>query len=720
MLRRQQATAIRAMPSPINNVEGYLEALRTFQVDEVSDNLFINFPTPPYLYPESLPLGWVGGSHNLHQLLVLNQRYQDDVKTISKGEVQISDKSFAALFRNIGFPAGANPEDFGTSFFVYDRKSTTKRSPTTNEGIELSYAANIQLPTIQGFEQFFSRDLIRYGGLLPSKVASYQQQLDATWSSIQDDVFSDSWRRGNTLSMYLEYLGVQPKLALTYETANAVAGNPVTGDGGIASPDFFVDNEKANSFAQLINPGDPDDTFVEGGEKLYEWWVCLSKAYGDLIFNNGQVNRPPTDFFQTTPKNDQDIRNCIGINKTTNEPYTFSELIQDLLETQKNNPKANYRGFGKIEDILAATLRFHYQFNYQAFSLNTQNSLPYANAANPFVIGSFEQLNSQDWGDQTTAPVSWKSTFGDTWFDTFSGNEEWVNNLKLDSLTTGEISAPQNQDKKAQDAQKKLYNTLSEDGWFSLNAETYKAVTERTNGDTKYGYETIFYFDANSSPASQAVVFDRDTNSSDTLTATYLDQSSFNINPKTKLKDGTRIKDLGGLVKSDGVLPDSFRSYISLSGGVDRVTGSSYADVIVGTTVDDHGNVTPGSLNAIAGAGADVVAPGRGSGSIQLGLGRDKLVIDEHDTLGRTTLFDFTFGEDELVIHPNLSLAVSVNNNSLLYVFTPGTNQGDDLKTLHLTQASSGADGAGWTDYFNHFADQSLIDALTEQPPGLI
>ena len=68
------------MPSPINNVEGYLEALRTFQVDEVSDNLFINFPTQPYLYPESLPLGWVGGSHNLHQLLVLNQRYQEHLK----------------------------------------------------------------------------------------------------------------------------------------------------------------------------------------------------------------------------------------------------------------------------------------------------------------------------------------------------------------------------------------------------------------------------------------------------------------------------------------------------------------------------------------------------------------------------------------------------------------------------------------------------------------
>ena len=125
-------------------------------------------------------------------------------------------------------------------------------------------------------------------------------------------------------------------------------------------------------------------------------------------------------------------------------------------------------------------------------------------------------------------------------------------------------------------------------------------------------------------------------------------------------------------------------------------------------------------MNAIAGPGDDVVAPGRGSGSIQLGRGNDKLVIDQHDTLGRTTLFDFTFGEDELVIHPELSLAISDNNSSLLYVFTPGTNQGDDLKTLHLSQASSGAGASGWNDYFDQYADEALVRALTQQPPGLI
>ena len=53
-------------------------------------------------------------------------------------------------------------------------------------------------------------------------------------------------------------------------------------------------------------------------------------------------------------------------------------------------------------------------------------------------------------------------------------------------------------------------------------------------------------------------------------------------------------------------------------------------------------------------------------------------------------------------------------------VFTPGTNQGDDLKTLHLSQASSGAGGTGWNDYFDQYADEALVRALTQQPLGLI
>ena len=63
------------MPSPINTVEDYLRALGNFEIKEVSDNLFINFPAKPFLYAETLPLAWIGTNHNLYQLMVLNERY---------------------------------------------------------------------------------------------------------------------------------------------------------------------------------------------------------------------------------------------------------------------------------------------------------------------------------------------------------------------------------------------------------------------------------------------------------------------------------------------------------------------------------------------------------------------------------------------------------------------------------------------------------------------
>ena len=69
------------------------------------------------------------------------------LKTISVGRFKYP-TNFAALLRKIGF-GGETPVDFDESFYVYDRNSTKDKSPTTNEGIELSYAANIQLPTFK-------------------------------------------------------------------------------------------------------------------------------------------------------------------------------------------------------------------------------------------------------------------------------------------------------------------------------------------------------------------------------------------------------------------------------------------------------------------------------------------------------------------------------------------------------------------------------------------
>ena len=171
-------------------------------------------------------------------------------------------------------------------------------------------------------------------------------------------------------------------------------------------------------------------------------------------------------------------------------------------------------------------------------------------------------------------------------------------------------------------------------------------------------------------------------------------------------------------------MPSQFKTYTFLGGGIDRITGSDFADVIVGTTRQKDGTITAGSLTVYAGDGDDVVAPGRGSGIISLGDGSDQLVIDKSDTFSRTTLFDFSFAEDELILHKNLRASIDVNNDQFLYVFREKNHQISEYKTLHLTQSSGAFSNqrlqTGWSEYFDQFARPELQEALIPQPPGLL
>ena len=118
------------------------------------------------------------------------------------------------------------------------------------------------------------------------------------------------------------------------------------------------------------------------------------------------------------------------------------------------------------------------------------------------------------------------------------------------------------------------------------------------------------------------------------------------------------------------------------------------------------------------------MAPGRGSGIIALGDGSDQLVIDNSDIFGRTTLFDFSFAEDELILHKKLKASIDINNDQFLYVFREKNGQIDEVKSLHLTQSSGAVTNQswqlGWSDYFGQFATPELQEALIPQPPGLL
>ena len=687
--------------TPIQTAEEYIQALKDGQAREVSSNLFLNFPDASvgFLYPENYTLGWIGTSDNLFQLLVLNQRYPSKSKP-KEGGFKVSAEAFAGLFRAIGFGAFADPS-FG-SFNVYERNSTPENIPTTSTDTRKPYASNIQFPVFSGFDQTFEKDLFIYGGLTRDRVDEISNDLQDIWSSMRQDIFADSWKQGPTGSMFLQYIGAKPGIKLSAQQAHNLAR--ITPD----NTNTGINRFRLNTADLFVNDilgieGNPNDFFRTDGRKTFAWWRKLAEDYGTLLF----ADQPQSIFFQR---------------RSPTGAQSFSNLIQELSDQYAAAPLSQYKRFGSIESVLQATLRFYVLFNYQATPLNTQNSLPYSDSANPFVPGSLEELNGLEFNSRVNAPYSWREIYGPTWLDTFSGNEAWVDNLKVDSLVGKPIFGAD--DKKSQ----KVYSgdtNVYDNGWISSSEIKYIEVTKDTNGQFKGQFKTIYYQEDDAPKRSRAVRFSVDSNSSDIFSASAVKDDLKNLNSNTRVgRTGQRIGDIRGLVHSDNILPSQFKTYTFLGGGVDRITGSNFADVIVGTTRQKDGTITAGSLTVYAGDGDDVVAPGRGSGIISLGGGSDQLVIDKSDTFGRTTLFDFNFAEDELIFHKKLRASVDVNNDQFLYVFREKNGQISEYKTLHLTQSSGAISNqglqTGWSEYFDQFARPKLQEALIPQPSGLL
>ena len=682
--------------APINTAKDFINALKKYQVREVSSNLFLNFPAGSYLYPDQYTLGWIGTNHNLFQLLVLNQRYKSKSKQKGDG-FQVSAKAFSGLFRAIGF--GAKSDSSFGSFNVYERNSKADAVPTTSTGVKKPYASDMQFPIFSGFEQNFEKDLFLYSGLSKDRVVEISKHLENVWNSMRQDVFANSWTKGPNGTMFLQYLGAKTDTKLSAQQAHNLAA--ITPDNTKTGIGRFKHNS-ADSFVKNVlgkKDSNPDNFYQADGKKTYAWWRKLANDYGTMLF----ADKPQSIFFQGQPPT------------APAGAQSFSNLIQDLSDKYAAEPGSTYKRFGPIESVLQATLRFYILFNYQASPLNTQNSLPYSDSANPFIPGSFKELNNLKFKSTVKAPHSWREIFGPTWMDTFSGNEVWLDNLEVDSLTSKPISGAD--DKKVYTGDKNVYDN----GWLHSSDLTFTKITTSTNGKIKGQFGKIYYLEDDASQSTRAVRFSDNTNSSDIFSAYAVKGDLKDLNQNSKIgRTGQRIGDYAGLVHSEKILPNQFKTYTFLGGGVDRITGSDFADVIVGTTRQANGTVTPGSLTVFAANGNDVVAPGRGSGIISLGEGKDQLVIDLHDTHGRTTLFDFNFEEDSLVLHKKLNTSIDINNDQILYIFNHHDNEFNEIKTLHLTQSSGTTTEHGWTDFFNNHANPAMQDALIPQPVGLV
>ena len=191
-----------------------------------------------------------------------------------------------------------------------------------------------------------------------------------------------------------------------------------------------------------------------------------------------------------------------------------------------------------------------------------------------------------------------------------------------------------------------------------------------------------------------AVLFDPGSTTRDTLTASIRAGKPGNaLTPDTKIGTGaTRLRDLPALANS--YLPKKFATYVSMGGGLDRVTGRALSDVVIGPTLagvpvqQSYG--FSGELIVNAGAGNDVVEPGRGGSLVWLGSGKNLLIVGQGDLFGQATVMDFHAHQDELILDRSFT-ATGWNTNTLTISDSHG-----DQKTLVLTGTSSPV----WKRYF--------------------
>ena len=181
---------------------------------------------------------------------------------------------------------------------------------------------------------------------------------------------------------------------------------------------------------------------------------------------------------------------------------------------------------------------------------------------------------------------------------------------------------------------------------------------------------------------------DPTTTSSDTLDASGVSLlAGTYLTPTTTVDintEPTELRTLHRIVGHPDVLPSEFTTYISLAGGVDRVTGSDFADVIVGPTSDaPHGRLT---VNA--GPGDDVISPGQGWVTVELGTGADKVIFDHGDLFGIANFLDFRISDgDTLVVSDGIDVTWNLKTpDTLILSSAAGT------KTLRLTPIGTSGD----------------------------
>ena len=138
------------------------------------------------------------------------------------------------------------------------------------------------------------------------------------------------------------------------------------------------------------------------------------------------------------------------------------------------------------------------------------------------------------------------------------------------------------------------------------------------------------------------------------------------------------------LPELDSVVNETGRyAFVSRSsGGIDRVYGSEFNDIITGSPA---GTTSGGQMHVEAGGGDDIINTGRGASLIYTGTGNDRIFVESDELFGDSIIMDFLSSKDKIYIPKTLQSQVSYNMNTLSI---SDASNGYDTKVFKLSGES--------------------------------
>ena len=624
----------------ISSIEELRHAILNYEVKEVSSDLVFNFPANGSLYNTNIGFAWTGSSATLYDLLVLNQRFQSssvDLSLNDQNALKINPKVLNAIQRGVGFG------------FAYQNNNLTVEEleksdyPVFDVKAAPAAPAAIFNKTKGPFTAFDSSgnqvsiNQLTIDQRIPTQVY-WQELLDEKISktvenpiSIPGIVFNEITKRyansDSTTTNYGEIVGIKDTLFFG-------AG----GASGVLKPDGLQFTEGLDS-AHFDQWKAFPEAFVSS-EGDFELMKSVNRRFG--------VNGNPDFTLDQASK------------------IFYEEFLQKRLEEYiqlLNDGGGNQSRESELIGELVVLVRSFENFQLASSSLNTgSNGEGFSNAANPLVGRSYEEITLNN----------------DFYIDTFMGQEFIVDNLKKpghgEFASDGWLSLIASSDDADQNVK-----TYPSDGWFSLDKK--KPLEKSDIGGGLNDYKSNYTIDDHT---IKYAVFAWDSVSSDTLSAAGLTSEFKNtLQASTRVDndafEAVRIDDLVGF--GSDFLPDEFSTFISMAGGVDRVTGSRFTDVIIGPGLSSlHGTMTFDS-----GKGDDFVKPGRGQSLWLLGEGRDVIAFSKGDLFGQSIFLDYNKEEDVLIYEKGITAEIDSNDRSILYL---KDDSSDAVKTILLSGSS--------------------------------